>query len=87
MPDDLALRLHLAQLLLEAGQRDEAVRRVGTILQRDPANTGALALLMSPDAAGGGSQQPRHDQAAGQEEQPAGQRKGDSPLRDQRGSR
>jgi len=28
MPDDVPLRLHLATMLLQAGQRDEAVRRI-----------------------------------------------------------
>src|SRR3984957_1938674 len=48
MPDDVPLRLHLATLLLRAGQRDEAIRQVGAILQRDPANSAALALLQNP---------------------------------------
>ena len=45
MPDDVPLRLHLASLLLRAGQRDEAVRHLGAVLQRDPGNGEALALL------------------------------------------
>src|SRR5580698_150442 len=45
MPDDVPLRLHLASLLLRAGQRDEAVRHLGAVLQRDPGNSEALALL------------------------------------------
>ena len=45
MPDDVPLRLHLAALLLRAGQRDEAVRHLGAVLQRDPGNGEALALL------------------------------------------
>ena len=36
MPDDVPLRVHLATLLLQAGQRDEAIRHVGAVLQRDP---------------------------------------------------
>jgi AAA+ superfamily predicted ATPase len=48
MPDDVPLRLHLAALLLRSGQRDEAVRHIGAILQRDPGNTEALALLTAP---------------------------------------
>ena len=36
MPDDVPLRLHLAALLLRAGQRDEAVRHLGAVLQREP---------------------------------------------------
>jgi ATPase family associated with various cellular activities (AAA)/AAA+ lid domain/Tetratricopeptide repeat len=45
MPDDVPLRLHLATLLLRGGQRDEAIRQVGAVLQRDPGNTTALDLL------------------------------------------
>src|SRR6516162_8754144 len=45
MPDDVPLRLHLAMLLLRAGKRDEAVRHLGAVLQRDPGNGEALAML------------------------------------------
>jgi AAA+ superfamily predicted ATPase len=45
MPDDVPLRLHLATLLMRGGQRDEAIRQVGAILQRDPGNAAALGLL------------------------------------------
>src|SRR5215472_14653855 len=48
MPDDVPLRLHLATLLLQAGQRDEAVRHLGAVLQRDPGNGTALSLLTGP---------------------------------------
>ncbi|HEY2238152.1 MAG TPA: tetratricopeptide repeat protein [Streptosporangiaceae bacterium] len=48
MPDDVPLRVHLASLLLQAGQRDEAIRHVGAVLQRDPGNAEALALLQTP---------------------------------------
>jgi AAA+ superfamily predicted ATPase len=48
MPDDVPLRLHLATLLLAAGQRDEAVRHLGAVLQRDPGNTQAISLLTGP---------------------------------------
>jgi SpoVK/Ycf46/Vps4 family AAA+-type ATPase len=51
MPEDVPLRLHLATLLLGAGQRDEAVRHLGAVLQRDPANARALSLLTDPGAA------------------------------------
>ncbi len=47
MPDDVPLRLHLARMLMQAGQRDEAVRQVGAVLQRDPANVQALGLLQN----------------------------------------
>jgi AAA+ superfamily predicted ATPase len=48
MPDDVPLRVHLATLLLRSGQRDEAIRQVGAVLQRDPGNAEALALLREP---------------------------------------
>src|SRR6201992_723666 len=48
MPDDVPLRLHLATMLLRAGQRDEAVRHLGAVLQRDPGNTEAMRMLTSP---------------------------------------
>ncbi|HEY1914318.1 MAG TPA: ATP-binding protein [Streptosporangiaceae bacterium] len=51
MPDDVPLRLHLVTLLLSAGQRDEAVRHLGAVLQRDPSNATALALLRDPGPA------------------------------------
>ena len=45
LPGDLGLRLHLATMLLAEGLRDEAVSHLGAILQADPANAGALAML------------------------------------------
>jgi AAA+ superfamily predicted ATPase len=53
MPDDVPLRLHLATLLLRAGQRDEAVRHIGAVLQREPGNSEALRLLTSGAGAAG----------------------------------
>src|ERR1700730_18628617 len=47
LPEDLALRMHLASLLLGAGHRDEAVTHLGAILQADPGNGQALSLLVS----------------------------------------
>ena len=47
LPDDLALRMHLASLLLEVGHRDEAVAHLGAVLQSDPGNAQALSLLIS----------------------------------------
>src|SRR6185369_2783261 len=35
---------------LQAGQRDEAVRQLGAVLQRDPGNAQALGLLQGPAA-------------------------------------
>jgi AAA+ superfamily predicted ATPase len=51
LPDDLALRMHLATLLLEAGHRDEAVAHLGAVLHADPGNAQALGLLVSHHAA------------------------------------
>jgi SpoVK/Ycf46/Vps4 family AAA+-type ATPase len=44
-PDDVALRLHLAELLADAGQREEAVREAAQVLVRDPQNETALRLV------------------------------------------
>ncbi|HTU75645.1 MAG TPA: tetratricopeptide repeat protein [Trebonia sp.] len=48
LPDDVPLRIHLATLLLQVDQRDEAVRHLGAVLQRDPGNAVALGLLTTP---------------------------------------
>ena len=61
LPDDMPLRLHLATMLLQAGQRDEAVRQIGAVLQRDPGNARALGLLQDLNRAG-----PPPAEAAGQ---------------------
>jgi AAA+ superfamily predicted ATPase len=45
LPGDPGLRLHLATMLLAEGMQNEAVSHLGVILQADPANAGALALL------------------------------------------
>jgi SpoVK/Ycf46/Vps4 family AAA+-type ATPase len=44
-PDDVELRLHLAELLAEAGRREEAVREAAQVLVRDPQNERALSLV------------------------------------------
>jgi len=79
MPDDVPLRVHLAALLLRAGQRDEAIRHVGAVLQRDPGNTEALALLQQPSAPGTGAGMPGPAvprEAGGPPGPPAGQSEG-----------
>src|SRR6516225_9907683 len=58
MPDDVPLRLHLATLLLRGGERDEAVRQLGAVLQRDPGNAAALGLLREGPAPAGAPGQP-----------------------------
>jgi hypothetical protein len=52
-PDDVAIRLHLAQLLHSAGHRDEAVRQAAAVLQREPANLEAIALISDGGKAAG----------------------------------
>ena len=44
-PDDVALRLHLAELLVEDGSDGEAVTHLATVLQLDPANVPARVLM------------------------------------------
>jgi SpoVK/Ycf46/Vps4 family AAA+-type ATPase len=70
MPDDVPLRLHFATLLIEAGQRDEAVRQLGAILQRDPANADALRLLQPerPEAHSGAEVQSGFDWTQAEDE-------------------
>jgi AAA+ superfamily predicted ATPase len=58
MPDDVPLRLHLATLLLRGGQRDEAIRQVGAVLQRDPGNVAALGLIREGPAPAEAAGQP-----------------------------
>jgi AAA+ superfamily predicted ATPase len=59
MPDDVTLRLHLAAVLADSGQRDEAVRQIGVVLQADPASTEALRILQrTAGPSAGASPQP-----------------------------
>jgi SpoVK/Ycf46/Vps4 family AAA+-type ATPase len=44
-PDDLPLRLHLAELLVTAGRGAEAVEHAATVLSQDPSSTEARDLL------------------------------------------
>jgi AAA+ superfamily predicted ATPase len=44
-PDDVPLRLHLAALLLDAGERDEAVTHIAAALQHEPASAPAMTLM------------------------------------------
>jgi SpoVK/Ycf46/Vps4 family AAA+-type ATPase len=44
-PDDVRLRLHLAELLAERGRADEAIRELSEVLARDPASEDARALM------------------------------------------
>jgi SpoVK/Ycf46/Vps4 family AAA+-type ATPase len=44
-PQDLPLRLHLAELLIDAGRGPEAVTHLAVALQQDPAHADAQALM------------------------------------------
>jgi SpoVK/Ycf46/Vps4 family AAA+-type ATPase len=44
-PDDVPLRLHLAELLLEAGDQADAIAHVAQALQREPDSQAARALM------------------------------------------
>src|SRR5690349_10581055 len=52
-PDDVALRLHLAELLVTAGRAGEAIGHAARVLARDPANAAARRVMASalPDGA------------------------------------
>ncbi|MBB4750873.1 ATP-binding protein [Actinoplanes lobatus] len=44
-PDDLTLRLHLAEMLVAAGRGPEAIGHAAQILAREPGNTGAQQVM------------------------------------------
>jgi SpoVK/Ycf46/Vps4 family AAA+-type ATPase len=46
-PDDVALRLHLAELLVTAGRPAEAVPHLATVLANDPGSQAARELMVS----------------------------------------
>ena len=69
-PDDMPLRLHLAQLLAAVGRSSEAVAEAARALQQHPTNQDALALIQGASQASSASQQPspagpQRDEAAG----------------------
>jgi len=59
LPDDVALRLHLARVLVAARHRDEAIGHLAAILQADPSNAAALNLLIRQQAAAATTTWPR----------------------------
>jgi SpoVK/Ycf46/Vps4 family AAA+-type ATPase len=66
-PDDVALRLHLAELLSAAGNREEAVREAAQVLVRDPQNETALRLVAGGQIA---AEPPSREEDADDEETP-----------------
>jgi SpoVK/Ycf46/Vps4 family AAA+-type ATPase len=75
MPDDVPLRLHLATMLLRSGHRDEAVRHLGAVLQREPGNAEAMRMLTSPAEVSGPPASP-----AANAEDPAERVRGSAPA-------
>lgn len=63
-PDDVALRLHYAELLIGAGKYDEAVGQAAAVLQREPSNLAARRLLQRTQSDGAG--QHANDAATGE---------------------
>lgn len=57
-PEDVAIRLHLAQLLEAAGHRDEAVRQAAAVLQREPTSSAAIELISRGAPTAGSGQVP-----------------------------
>lgn len=51
-PKDVPLRLHLAELLIEAGRGPEAIQHCATALQHDPTNTHARQVMNRAFSAG-----------------------------------
>ena len=51
MPDDVRSACTWRRCCCRPGQRDEAIRQLGAVLQRDPGNAQALGLLRDPDPA------------------------------------
>lgn len=73
-PDDLTLRLHLAELLVRAGRGEEAIGHLAAVLASDPGEErarGLMAKAMGISAAG-----PQERDAAGDAPEPAPRRAG-----------
>jgi SpoVK/Ycf46/Vps4 family AAA+-type ATPase len=51
VPDDVPLRLHLADVLLGAGEAEESVAHLGTVLRLDPTSDRARTLMLRALAA------------------------------------
>ncbi|WP_341229951.1 AAA family ATPase [Nocardioides salarius] len=64
-PDDAVLRVHLAELLLAAGRREEAVRHAATALAADPTSGPARAVLADALDEGAPAPQAPAEDAAG----------------------
>src|SRR5438094_8778686 len=63
-PEDIPLRMHLAELLASHGLRVEAVREAAAVLQRDPENASALRLIGGVEVSSPESASTRDDSEA-----------------------
>jgi SpoVK/Ycf46/Vps4 family AAA+-type ATPase len=72
-PDDVPLRLHLAELLLDNGAVDDAIGHIAAALQRSPGSTDARALMARAVGSGAPAQpsQPAQPEPVAAPEQPA----------------
>ena len=60
-PTDVALRLHLAELLIDRGESTEAVTHLGVVLQHEPTSGQARSLLArATNAASEPAEEPEH---------------------------
>ncbi|HEY2673020.1 MAG TPA: tetratricopeptide repeat protein [Rugosimonospora sp.] len=73
-PDDVPLRVHLAELLLAAQRRDEAIEQLARALASDPQDAGVRALMAR--AIAGGEPTPAGD--AGSDSERAGASSGET---------
>src|SRR5438874_493341 len=64
-PDDLPLRLHLAELLVGAGRGAEAIGHAAQVLAREPGNATAQRLMTSALGGPAGSEGPSGGRTAG----------------------
>src|SRR5436305_14982547 len=66
-PDDLPLRLHLAELLVGVGRGSEAIGHAAQVLAREPGNAAAQKLMTAAlgGPAVGGEEPPGGDPAGG----------------------
>jgi len=60
-PDDAELRMHFAEMLAAEGNRGEAVRHAAVVLQRDPENASAMALISGDTGSDSAAPVPRPD--------------------------
>ena len=62
-PADTALRLHLAELRIQAGEHEEARRHLGHVLALDPKSERALELLTASGQPAPGQEPSAHDES------------------------